>query len=120
MSAGRTADPKNWREMRRLLRLNGARPVRVSGSHETWRFRDGESFTVVCNHLNDPVTAAMTALADVDELPGPADYVTSFHPGYVHVRRVPGFNLWILNRFGPTFLDVVTVRDAPPPPIDER
>ncbi len=55
MSAGRTADPKNWREMRRLLRLNGARPVRVSGSHETWRFRDGESFTVVCNHLNDPV-----------------------------------------------------------------
>ncbi len=66
------------------------------------------------------LTAAMTALADVDELPGPADYVTSFHPGYVHVRRVPGFNLWILNRFGPTFLDVVTVRDAPPPPIDER
>ena len=55
MSAGRTADPKNWREMRRLLRLNGARPVRVSGSHETWRFRDGESFTVVCNHLTDPV-----------------------------------------------------------------
>ncbi len=65
------------------------------------------------------LNATMASLARADELPGPADFVASFHPGYVHVRRVTGFNLWILYRFDATFLDVVTVRDEPPPPIEQ-
>jgi hypothetical protein len=60
--------------------------------------------------------ATISSLARADELPGPADFVASFHPGFVHVRRVTGFNLWILYRFDATFLDVVTVRDEPPKP----
>ncbi len=63
--------------------------------------------------------ATVKALSHDPELPGPADFVASFHPGYVNVRRVAGFNLWILYRFGPTFLDVVAVRDQPPSPIEQ-
>lgn len=48
---------------------------------------------------------------------GPADFVTRFHPGYVHVRRVVGFNLWVLYRFDDAFVDVMSVRDEPPTPF---
>lgn len=41
--------------MRIELRNMGASPVRVTGSHETWRFQDGGTFIVVRNHLNDAV-----------------------------------------------------------------
>lgn len=44
-------DPKNWRELRDGLRDLGARSVRTNGSHETWRFDNGDTFIVVCNHL---------------------------------------------------------------------
>ena len=47
--------PKNWRELRRGLRDLGARPVRTRGSHEMWRFADGEMFLVVRNHLGRPL-----------------------------------------------------------------
>lgn len=53
MSAGLSAP--TWRQLRVALREMGALPVRVRGSHETWRFSDGESFMVVVNHLADDV-----------------------------------------------------------------
>lgn len=53
MSRGR--DPACWRELRVELRRLGGSPVRVTGSHETWRFDDGGTFIVVRNHLNDAV-----------------------------------------------------------------
>lgn len=65
------------------------------------------------------VFAAVGALAKADELPGPGDSETTFHPGRVHVRRVAGHNLWILYRFDAAHLDVLTVRDEPPMPSDE-
>jgi hypothetical protein len=72
-------------------------------------------------HPNTPQHRALGAtialLARTAELPGPADFVTRFHPGFVFVRRVTGFNLWILYRFDSTFLDVVSARDAPPIPM---
>lgn len=54
MSRGRP-DPKNWREVRDELRELGAREIRTKGSHESWRFNDGETFVVVCNHLSASV-----------------------------------------------------------------
>lgn len=48
-------DPKSWRELREELRRLGAGPVRLKGSHEVWRFADGVTFIVVCNHLHDAV-----------------------------------------------------------------
>jgi predicted RNA binding protein YcfA (HicA-like mRNA interferase family) len=44
-----------WRQARVELRKLGAEPIRVVGSHETWRFGDGETFVVVSNHLADDV-----------------------------------------------------------------
>lgn len=44
-----------WRDLRAALRHMGARAVRARGSHETWRFDDGETFVAVINHLNDDV-----------------------------------------------------------------
>lgn len=48
-------DPKNWREVRDELRDLGALLVRTNGSHESWRFEDGETFVVVRNHLGRAV-----------------------------------------------------------------
>jgi predicted RNA binding protein YcfA (HicA-like mRNA interferase family) len=45
----------SWRQLRLALRELGAIPVRVRGSHETWRFDDGETFIVVINHLGASV-----------------------------------------------------------------
>jgi predicted RNA binding protein YcfA (HicA-like mRNA interferase family) len=45
----------SWRQLRVSLRELGARPVRTRGSHETWRFDDGETFIVIVNHLADSV-----------------------------------------------------------------
>lgn len=47
--------PKNWRELRDELRALGASRIRTNGSHEKWRFDDGETFIVVCNHLGAAV-----------------------------------------------------------------
>ncbi|CAN5216993.1 hypothetical protein BH09MYX1_BH09MYX1_09430 [soil metagenome] len=62
----------------------------------------------------------ITSLSHAAYLPGAADFETRFHPGYVHVRRVRGFNLWILYRFDGMFVDVMTVHDEPPPPVDRE
>ena len=47
--------PKSWRELRAELRDLGAERVRTNGSHEKWKFDDGDTFIVVCNHLGDSV-----------------------------------------------------------------
>ncbi len=51
----RARDPKSWRELRDELRALGARNVRTQGSHESWRFVDGELFVVIRCHLSDSV-----------------------------------------------------------------
>ena len=51
MSRGNTC----WRELRRQLRVLGAKPIRTKGSRQIWRFEDGETFVLVCNHLAHPV-----------------------------------------------------------------
>lgn len=55
------SNPKNWREIRDRLRALGARRERTKGSHETWRFPDGETFPVICNHMNDSVSPGVLA-----------------------------------------------------------
>lgn len=52
-------EPKSWGELRRTLSGLGARSVRTSGSHETWRFEDGVTFVVVRNHLSARVPAGI-------------------------------------------------------------
>jgi hypothetical protein len=65
------------------------------------------------------VFAAIRSLADADELPGPMDARAKFAPGYAHVRRVAGQNLWIWYRFDEEHVDMVTLQDQPPIPADE-
>lgn len=48
-------DPKSWRALRDELHCLGAMPDRQKGSHQVWRFDDGEVFVVVANHLGDAV-----------------------------------------------------------------
>ncbi len=48
-------DPKSWRELRNQLHCLGAKFDRQRGSHQVWRFDDGEVFVVVGNHLRDAV-----------------------------------------------------------------
>jgi hypothetical protein len=64
------------------------------------------------------VGATVAALSNAASLPAPLDAQTSFHPGQAYVRRVPGYNLWILYRFDAEHVDVLTVRDQPPLPSD--
>lgn len=49
------SDAPSWRQLRVSLRALGARPIRTRGSHETWRFQDGETFIVIINHVADSV-----------------------------------------------------------------
>jgi hypothetical protein len=65
------------------------------------------------------IGATIMALAKAVELPGPADARTTFHPGLANVRRVPGRNFWILYRFDEVYVEVLSLRDAPPVPHDE-
>ena len=65
------------------------------------------------------VASTIAALSDADVLPGRADFLTDFHPGRAHVRRVVGQNLWILYRFDDDHINVLTLRDAPPVPGDD-
>ena len=57
----RANDPKNWREVRGALGDLGAVRLRARGSHETWRFSDGETFVVVINHLANSVPVGILA-----------------------------------------------------------
>ncbi len=65
------------------------------------------------------VFAAVGALSSAEKLPVSGDFETVFSPGRAYVRRVPRQNLWILYRFDALYVDVLTVRDAPPVPLDE-
>lgn len=51
----------SWRDLRGELRAMRAVPVRVKGSHETWRFEDGETFVVVRNHLGASIPVGIVA-----------------------------------------------------------
>jgi hypothetical protein len=64
------------------------------------------------------VFATVGALASTETLPAATDFETSFAPKRAHVRRVPGHNLWILYKFDDTYVDVLSVRDAPPVPVE--
>lgn len=46
-------NPKSWREVLDILRRLGANCIRTNGSHQTWRFPDGETFVCVVNRLHD-------------------------------------------------------------------
>lgn len=45
------ADPKSWSDVRDGIRALGATLTRQRGSHQVWRFPDGEIFVIVANHL---------------------------------------------------------------------
>jgi hypothetical protein len=62
--------------------------------------------------------AAIATLSSADVLPGIGDDETLFSPGRAFVRRVSGFNAWILYRFDEENVFVMTVRGEPPVPID--
>jgi hypothetical protein len=64
------------------------------------------------------VLATVRAIAAADALPGPADCATDFAPGRARVRRVSGHNLWLLYRFDAIHIDVLTVRNQPPVPVE--
>ena len=62
----RELDPDSYREVRAGLSDLGAERDRCRGSHEIWRFADGEIFIVVCNHLGDrPTRKVAKALREV-------------------------------------------------------
>jgi hypothetical protein len=63
--------------------------------------------------------SALASLASQTELPGVQDFETTFHPGRAFVRRVLGQNLWVLYRFDAVYLDILTVWDQPPIPLDD-
>ena len=64
------------------------------------------------------VMMIVRAIADAAELPGLGDFETEFRPGRAFVRRVGGRTPWVLYRFDAHYVDVLTVRDQPPVPID--
>lgn len=65
------------------------------------------------------VFGAIRTLTDADELPGHVDVRAKLAPGFAHVRRVPGQNLWIWYRFDDEHVDMVTLKSEPPVPEDE-
>lgn len=65
------------------------------------------------------VFAAVAALTEAEELPGPSDNETPFAPGRAFVRRVSGRNVWILYRFDDEHVFALTTRGVPPVPIDD-
>ncbi|MGH7438191.1 MAG: type II toxin-antitoxin system HicA family toxin [Polyangiaceae bacterium] len=55
------SSPKSWRQLQDELRQLGATAVRTKGSHEIWRFSDGEIFVVVCHHPHRAVDGNVLA-----------------------------------------------------------
>jgi hypothetical protein len=58
-------------------------------------------------------------LASADELPGVGDDETTFGVGRAFVRRVRGWNLWVLYRFDESRVYAMTTRGEPPVPVDD-
>ena len=73
------AQRKCWRELRRELCALGASPVRTKGSHEVWRFPDGETFVVVRNHVAD-------SSEDPRQVPSPACETTATRSRWLRPR----------------------------------
>jgi hypothetical protein len=69
-------------------------------------------------HRHRVVLTAVRALATAEALPGAEDYETRFSTRRAHVRRVPGHNVWLLYRFDPKHVYVMTARGEPPVPVD--
>ena len=65
------------------------------------------------------VGATIRSLSNATELPGTADIVTAFAPGQAHVRRLRGYNLWLLYRFDDLGVALLTMRAQPPVPEGE-
>ncbi len=65
MSLGR---PPKTRELIHALRKLGGKPIRQSGSHETWEMPNGVRFPLVVNHVND--TCSRRVLQSVQEALG--------------------------------------------------
>lgn len=63
--------------------------------------------------------ATVGALTAAERLPGPSDVRSRFAPGYAHVRRVSGQNLWIWYRFDEDHVDFLALKNEPPVPEDE-
>ena len=63
------------------------------------------------------VFATVAALASAAELPGAGDDETRFGSSSAFVRRVGGRNVWILYRFDADHVFAMTVRGAPPVPL---
>jgi hypothetical protein len=59
------------------------------------------------------------ALAVADVLPGPSDITTAFGASKVHARRVQGANLWPVFSVDAEHVHLITVKDAPPVPVDD-
>jgi predicted RNA binding protein YcfA (HicA-like mRNA interferase family) len=51
------------RNLLTALRAAGGTPIRCRGSHQQWRFPDGQQVTVVVNHMN--AEASKVVLASV-------------------------------------------------------
>lgn len=66
------------------------------------------------------LAAAISSARTAEVLPEPSDRTTLLDPDahgvsmLVHVRRVPGHNLWIWYRDAGGFLDLVDLTDHPP------
>ena len=63
---------KKYRQVRKLLRAGGRRPVRQTGSHETWASADGTRSVTVAGEDSDTVPAgtlgAMRRATGLDQL----------------------------------------------------
>jgi predicted RNA binding protein YcfA (HicA-like mRNA interferase family) len=60
--------PPKYRELIHYLRRYGAKPLRQRGSHEVWQLPNGRTFSLVVNHINDPVSR--TVLKNVSDALG--------------------------------------------------
>jgi hypothetical protein len=65
------------------------------------------------------VFTTVAGLASADELPGVGDDETTFGVGRAFVRRVRGWNLWVLYRFDESRVYAMTTRGEPPVPVDD-
>jgi len=65
------------------------------------------------------VARTIRILAEVADLPGPADFESTIRPvGRAWVRRVAERNLWVWYRIGDDELVLITVTTDPPVPFE--
>lgn len=94
-----------------------ARRVRLT----TWYTRTASSVLRRGTERVRAVGRTISALANADDLPGPADYQASQKPvGKAWVRRVSGRNIWLWYRFSPDEVIVAALTTEPPVPLDAQ